>query len=129
MDRLVKFLQSSPPITTTGGGYMIYSFGLVDALLIRQIYVAIPDNIPTGYEVIGPIYLRAQLVGVTVQNFEIYHMASNSSAVTEGVKGFSSHNLNIYMPRGSLSLHVYPDNFMNVPSYDWQATIAYEDLL
>jgi hypothetical protein len=123
----VEFQQSSPPITVTGGGYLIYSFGLVSKMLLRQVSVGIPINISNAYDIVGPIVLRASItVQNVVYNFNIRYEASSLTNVTSGSVTFSSELLNVFLPAGEFQLSVYPDIFTVPPPDDLSAVIAYE---
>lgn len=122
----IKFLQSSPPLVVISGGSLNYYFGIVEKMIIHQAFVEIPINIPAGWMIAGEIKLAGTFIGATVSNFTLTYRAGNLAPQSQGALGFSASNLNIYMPRGSLTVQVYPDKFTQPPPYHKPLIIGYE---
>lgn len=122
----IKFLQSSPPLVVTSGGALNYYFGIVEKMIIHQAFVEIPLNIPDGWMIVGEIKLAGTFIGATTSNFTLSYRAGNLAPQSAGALGFSASNLGVFMPRGSLTVQVYPDKFTQPPPYHKPLIIGYE---
>jgi len=125
---MYNFIQSSPPLTVAGGGYLVYDFGIINQMKVFGVSGSIPLNIPAGVRLTGPAKLSASILsGPVVQNFELVYLMSGLSNVTSGDVVFSAaFPAGILLPGGTLQVIVYPDRFFVPPPFNYPLIVSYE---